>query len=177
VCIVTGFAVSVGWIHTGSSSAIDHGCSGTTGRNVSISSTWDVRTEADRHCGRGWNTGNKVVQHTETMSMCVINYYIWLQWHLLSGCIMKMTVATSCNYSCTEENHRRLFHMSAKSVIYPWDFTVFWTSTAIRNTVNHILIYFTQVCFNIILLLSSCLPCDCQEIVHARIMLPLELWF
>lgn len=108
MCIVTGFAVSVGWIHTGSSSAIDHGCSGNIGRTVSISPTWDIRTEADRHCGRGWNTGNKVVQHTETMSVCVINYYIWLQWHLLSGCIMKMTVATSCNYSCTEENRRRL---------------------------------------------------------------------
>lgn len=108
MCIITGFAVSVGWIYTGTSSTIDHGCSGNIGRTVSIPPTWDIRTEAAQHCGGGWNTGQKLVLHIETMSMCVINYHIRLQWHLLSGYIMKMTAVTSCNYSCMEENCRGL---------------------------------------------------------------------
>jgi len=96
MCIITGFAISVGWIHTATSSAIDHGCSGNIGRTVSISPTWDIRTEAARHCGGSWNAGKKLVSRIVTMSTCVINYYIWLQWHLLSGCIMKMIAVTSC---------------------------------------------------------------------------------
>lgn len=47
--------------------------------------------------------------------------------------------------------------MSVNWDIYPWNFTLFWRTAAIRNTVNHILIYFTQVYFNIIILFPSCL--------------------
>lgn len=108
MCIITGFTVSVGWIHTATSSAIDHGCSGNSGRTVSISPTWDIRTEAAWHCGGGWNTGKELVPPIETMCTCVTNFYIWLQRHLLSGRIMKKTAVISCNYSCMEENCRGL---------------------------------------------------------------------
>ena len=73
MCIIIGFAVSVGWIHNTTSSTIDHGCSGNIGRTVSISPTWDIGTEAAQHCGGGWNTGQKLVPCVQTMCMCVIN--------------------------------------------------------------------------------------------------------
>ena len=75
-CIIIGLAVSVGWIHTATSSASDHRCSGNVGRTVSTSPAWDIRTETAWHCGGGWNMGKKLVPGIETMRMCVINYYI-----------------------------------------------------------------------------------------------------